>query len=327
MGCVTAWELIGSIGSQLQVSESERRETLRLEEEVLENRDASAPSLFRGTNLGDLREEVLTGLARSFARAHRISNSAAQLHYVLHHTEPTPALYDLRLTGLPCLSPSVFSELQSVLVKTAQFEARLVAALSKGKFRNFPRHGGSSGIGMSPDDWTTRPSDPDTLRKIGFDAGEIVSTLRNAGIHPGPLHDAMTGDVLQEPAAVLTVDEGLTQDLVREARPTGSMQRAASEINQRGDSLSPVLVLALKQAVKDGVPVDRRMCGKAAYQVLVDWADKGAYPNLLIFHKQRLAHLVDDKPNAVSARAVQARVDRAWPNLLPILQAEKSGGR
>jgi hypothetical protein len=226
MELVTAWEVMEAIGSKIEASEAERALTLRLGEEVAQVQEAGAPSPFSGKTMGDLRDEVIIGLARSFAKAHRISHSAARLHYVLHHTEtPRPELFDLRPTGLPCLSVSAFSELQSVLIGTAQFEKRLIAALSSGKFRNFPRHGGPDRISLSLDDWTSHPSDGDTLRKLVFRSEEILPLLWKAGISLGPLHDAFTGNRVEllAPEAEANIESVLDSSGAAEARPASEL--------------------------------------------------------------------------------------------------------
>lgn len=321
MQFVTVREVMDAIGREFEVSETERAETLRLSEEVAPAPNPGAPSPFGGKTMGDLRQDVIAGLASAFARAFRISRSAAVLDNVLHHAHDSgPALFDLRQTGLPRENTSALrSELCPILIGAAKFETRLVAALEAGRFRNYPRHGGSHGIGMSPDDWTSHPNDSHTLRNVVFDAMELIPIVRAREIAIGEMRDAFTGEVVQH-APLLSVGEA-RQDLGGNARVAQSIESKAPAINQRGDVLSPALVLALKEAVRDGVPVDRRMCGKAAYQVLAKWADDHKFPDLLCFNKNgNLAYLVGKEPNDLTVRAVQARVDRVWDKILPLLQ-------
>lgn len=198
MQFVTVWEVIESIGSQIEVSATERAETLRLSEEVAQVRDADAPSPMGRKTMGELRQDVISGLAQSFARAHKVSLSAALLEHVLHHAEGAqPKLFDLRQTGLPRLNVPAIGELSEVLFGMAKFEKRLIAELSCGKFRNFPRHGGPGGAGRSPDDWMSNASDGDTLRKLLFLPEEIQPLLIEAGIPLGAMRDVFTGDVVE----------------------------------------------------------------------------------------------------------------------------------
>lgn len=199
MEFLTVWEVMEAIGSGIEVSETERAATLRLAEEVQQPPDAAAPSPFSGKTMGDLRNDVITGLARSFARAHKLSVSAAFLEHVLHHAEGSqPKLFDLRQTGLPRLNMSATGELREILFGVAKFEKRLVAALSSGKFRGFPRHGGAGGVGPSPDNWMSDPRDGDTLRQLLFFPAEIKPLLIQAGTPLGPMRDAFTGKVVEE---------------------------------------------------------------------------------------------------------------------------------
>lgn len=198
MEFVTAWEVIGAMASKIEVSEVERASTLRLGEEVAKVQDPGAPSPFRGKTMGELRDEVITSLARSFARANQLSSSAARLEYVLHHADAShPKLFDLRQTGLPRLSMSAMADLRPALFRLSKFEDRLVAALSAGRFRDFPKHGGVGGVGLSADDWRLHPSDGETLRKLAFLPEEIQPLLIEAGIQLGDMQDAFTGGLVK----------------------------------------------------------------------------------------------------------------------------------
>lgn len=194
---VTVWDVMESIGSKIEFSAAERVSTLRLGEEVPQIGNPNIPGFFKGQSMGELRDEVITNLGRSFGRAHQISSAAALLENVLHHADVQPKLYDMRQTGLPRLSTSALAELRPVLFGAAQFERRLVVALGAGKFRNFPRHGGAGKVGLSPDDWVSHPSDVDTVRKLVFLADEIQALLHHAEIPFGRMHDAFTGEAIK----------------------------------------------------------------------------------------------------------------------------------
>lgn len=197
MVLVTAWEVVRSIGSQINFSAAERVSTLRLQEEVPQIGPPGKQGLFKGQTMGELRDEVITGLGRSFGQAHQIALAAALLENILHHAKVHPKLFDMRQTGLPRLSMPAIDELRPVLFGAAQFEKRLVSALCAGKFRNYPRHGQAQLIGLSLDDWTSHPSDHVTVRNLAFLPEEIQLLLSEADVPFGPMQNAFTGETIE----------------------------------------------------------------------------------------------------------------------------------
>lgn len=330
MRIVAAWDVIEAIGSKIEVSEAERASTLRLTEEVAQPREHLAPSPLGGKTMGELREEVVTGLARSFARATKISRSAALLHHVLHHAEPPPLLLEWRQTGLPCVSTSISSELQAILIKTSQFEKRLITALSRGEFRGYPRHGGPTEVGASPDDWTSSPTDSETLRKVGFRAAEIKSLL--AELPHGPLHDAFSGQVIldffeedgSEEPRPKTASSTDVHDRHR-ARGQGDaidLRPARAVGKKRVRSGDPAIREAVLRTLRQGVR-DKQIGLSQAFLVLQKLAVEDEFGLVYLPGEEgdptsaRGVHYMhDDKPKPLSARAFKARASVFWDELL-----------
>lgn len=327
---VSAWEVLDSIGSSFDFSAAERATTLRLGDEVPPLQNPAAPSPLSGRTMGELRDEVVAGLAQSFARATKISRSAAVLHYVLHHVDAPPELFDMRLTGLPLLSDSAFAELQSVLAQTARFERRLIEALGKGKFRDFPRHGGPHGVGISPDDWTSSPSDPETLRNLAFRAAEIKALL--VDVPHGAMHDALTGqvipDFLETPdlsgssdASAIELSEPPRQVQESDQAVAPDRKQAAAKGKKRGRSGDPAIREAVRRTLMQGIQ-DRSLGLSQAFLVLRDLAlndelglrylpkDEDKADSVAGIH-----YLHDDKLKPLSQRAFKARAGVFWDEL------------
>ena len=324
MQFVTVCEVMDSIGSQIDVSESERATTLRLSDEVAQIRDAQAPSPFSGKTMGDLREEIIAGLARSFARAYKLSMSAALLENALHHEEESqPRLFDLRQTGLPRISTSAIAELRPILFGVAQFECRLVQALSTGRLRNFPRHGGPRAIGVNPDDWKSNPNDGETLKKLIFVREEIQRTLRDTGIRFRPMRDAFTNQVVAEdgPAAELPELAGSNMPVAIKGATGITEQTIREPIKQRWDQLGSILVRALKEAVRKGTPVNPKLCAAEAFTIISLWIDKNELLGVLDFGPGGAIHY---RGKPLKRRSVQARVTRMWDCIQPLLQDEEA---
>jgi hypothetical protein len=320
MQYVRVWDLMGAIGSEMTVSANERAATLRLDDEVAQVGDPNAPSPLAGKTMGDLRQDVITGLSAAFARAYRISRSAAVIENFLHHTPNTTlAVYDLRQTGLPRLSTSARTELGTILVRAAQFEKRLVSALSAGAFRRYPRHGGPRSIGVSPDAWSSDPNDSHAVCNIVLDAAQIMPLLREAEFDVRSLREAFTAEPIQEDPAGFDSPAPAEPPCFRENLPPLSSEPTLAG-SRRSDDLTPTLVRALREVVISGVPVHRLICSREAYRLLSQWADGGKFKDLLTFLDKKLAYYVDDNPEPLTKDAVRMRVTRLWEELLPQLQ-------
>lgn len=317
MKFVTVLEVLESIASNLDVSEAERASSLRLGDEVVQFHDPAAPSPFNGKTMGNLREDVIAGLARSFARAYQLSRSAALLENALHHEETSqPRLFDLRQTGLPRLNTSAITELRPILFGVAKFEHRLVKALSNGKLRGFPSHGGPGATGVNPDDWKSNPNDDETVNNLFFIREDIQRLLRDSGILYRPMRDAFTGQVIDA--------NDLSEVIETAVNDEGSKVVAGNvrePLKPRKDDLSNILLRALKEAVCKGTTVDRQLCATEAFTIIHSWVDSGQYLNVLDFDGSG-ALCYRGKP--VSRRSFHARVKRMWDSAEPLLQEEEA---
>lgn len=318
MEFVTVWELLQSIGSQLDASEAERVATFGLKDQVAAPRDPDSPGPFVGKTLGETRDEVVLGLGGAFVRAYKLSRAAAMLEHALHHAEePRPKVFDLRQTRLPRLNPSALPELQEVLIKASQFEERLVAALEAGKLRNFPRHGRGSrnGVGFSVDDWKSRPTDADAVQKIVFLADEIRPLLREVLVPFGPLREAFTGEPIgayDRPGN----SSPLAFNHAPAKQPALNASPSSENLKSKWDDMGTLVFRTLRQAVENGTPVDLPFCRKEVVQMLTDMADRGANPDLDFGEKGVLRFR--GKPQ--SEAAIKARVTRMWPGVEALLR-------
>lgn len=323
MQFVTAWELVNAIGSQLEVSASERATTLRLADEVAQTSKADTPGVFRNQTMGELKHVVVMGLASAFEKAHRISRGAAILDSVLHHAgESTPSIFDLRQTGLPRLSETALSELLQTLIRAANFEKRLIDALESGAFRDYPLHGRSGNwVGLNPTDWTSHPSDMRTVTEIVFSADQVLSLFRREGVKFGRLHDAFT----ENPIADWKNNNSIELDEpneVENAPQTADAEGHASK--RRTNDLTPVIIKALKEAVSQGTELDPKLCGKVALRIVTKWADESKFSGLVeISSESKLVYYSGNDEKPLTPKAFQARVDRVWERTLPLLKREK----
>ena len=254
MQFVAVWDVVRAIASEIEISEDEVATNLRLAEEVPPVTNPDSPGAFKGRTRGEMREEVISGLAHSFASAYRISHAAALLDNVLLHAgDAAPMLYDFRQTGLPRASASALAELQPVLFGAAKFRERLVNALSAGKLRNFPLHSRPDGSRVEVNDWTSRPTDWEIVGKMAFSAAEISTALRRAEIPFGVLRDLGTGEVVEEVTVGDEMMEGTnSQKQTADVEPGWYRQRK-EPFQWQGTPHEKALV-EFKEQVVDGKP-------------------------------------------------------------------------